>query len=83
MVQKVKRYSCDACRKVDCVSEEQILHEWKIGTEIGDLCPSCSRAWENYKSSFLEKMRMDNGADICEVSSNLVWDRIIGGEKNE
>ena len=33
---------------------------WTVGTEIGDLCPTCSYAWENYKKSFVEKMRLDN-----------------------
>lgn len=64
MVATVKRYECDACRKVDCISEDENIKAWMLGTEVGDLCPSCARAWENYKQSFKEKMRIDNGADL-------------------
>lgn len=76
MVAMVKRYVCDACKKVDCVGENAEAEGWVLGTEVGDLCPSCSRAWGNFKQSFLEKMRIDNGKDIYDYTNNtiLVYD---------
>ena len=59
----VKRYICDACRREECVSKDSEKEDW-IKTEIGDLCPSCARAWENYKSSFVEQMRKEHGEDV-------------------
>lgn len=59
----VKRYICDACKKTVCVGEDEILPDWEK-TEMGDLCPSCKRAWDNYKQSFVEKMRIDNKESV-------------------
>ena len=64
MVDVVKRFVCDACKKSVCVQESENVPSWTISTEIGDLCPSCSNAWENYKKSFIEKMRKENGESI-------------------
>lgn len=64
MVDIVKRYVCDACKKSICVDESSNCPSWTIKTEIGDLCPSCSNAWENYKASFVEKMRKENGESL-------------------
>ena len=60
MVDIVKRYVCDACRKEVCVKDSDNVPSWTTSTEIGDLCPSCSNAWENYKKSFVERMRLEN-----------------------
>lgn len=64
MVKHVNQYCCDLCRKK--VNEEDIkdLTKWTLGTEVGDLCPSCSTAWANFKQSFIEKTRMENGEKI-------------------
>ena len=64
MVDVVKRYICDACKKTTCVAESDNIPSWTTKTEIGDLCPSCSTAWDNYKKSFIEKMRKENGEAI-------------------
>ena len=61
MIDIVTRYTCDACHKTFCAHNE--MDEaigWAEKTEVGDLCPSCSNAWENYKQSFIEKMRIEN-----------------------
>lgn len=60
MVDIVKRFVCDACRRQVCVTESENVPSWTTSTEIGDLCPSCTNAWENYKRSFVEKMRKEN-----------------------
>ena len=59
----VRRYICDACFKEECVNEGAVKEDW-VKTEIGDLCPVCARAWDNYKKSFVEKMRKDNGESL-------------------
>ena len=65
MIQIVTQYQCDACKKSMCMSEENPnVPSWTVKTEIGDLCPSCSKAWENYKQSFIEKMRIDAKEDL-------------------
>ena len=64
MIDEVKRYICDACGKQVCVKNSENIPTWTVESEIGDLCPSCSTAWENYKSSFIEKMRKENGKDL-------------------
>lgn len=63
MVGVVKRYICDACKKEVCVEEGTDLPEWSR-TEIGDLCPSCFRAWENYKQTFVDQMRKVNNEKL-------------------
>ena len=64
MVDIVKRFSCDACKKTVCVTESENVPSWTTSTEIGDLCPTCSNAWENFKKSFVERMRMENKEDL-------------------
>ena len=64
MVDIVKRYVCDACGKQACTAESDNIPSWTVKTEIGDLCPSCSNAWENYKKSFIEKMKIANNKEI-------------------
>lgn len=64
MISIVTQYKCDACRKSVCVSDSDNVPSWTTKTEVGDLCPSCSRSWENYKQSFIEKMRIENKEDL-------------------
>ena len=60
MVDIVKRYKCDVCRKEVCVTESENVPSWTIETEVGDLCPSCSNAWSEFKKSFVERIRKEN-----------------------
>lgn len=69
--QGVIRYTCDACGKELCLISKDgnpkplpTNPAWTIKSEVGDLCPSCSNAWENYKKSFIERMRKENGKSI-------------------
>jgi hypothetical protein len=63
MIGIVKRYICDACNRQECVGEHEESSDW-THTEVGDLCPSCARAWEGYKKSFIDRMRKDNGENL-------------------
>jgi hypothetical protein len=63
MVGIVKRYVCDACKREECVGETEENTEW-VRTEVGDLCPACSRAWDNFKASFVEQMRKVNKENL-------------------
>ena len=63
MVDMVKRYVCDVCKKQLCVDVEVDAFEWEK-TDIGDLCPACARAWKDYKESFLIKMRKESGESL-------------------
>ena len=67
MVADVKRYECDACKKVDCTDIDKALDNWHLNTEVGDLCPTCARSWESYKKSFIDKMRLDSGAELSKT----------------
>ncbi len=60
MVEEVRLITCDACRKSVKLEDPKYPDNWLINTEIGDLCPSCSNAWSNYKRSFVEKMRLES-----------------------
>ncbi len=64
MVDVVKRFSCDACRAVEHSQTDEIIDNWALNTEIGDLCPSCAKAWDTYKKSFIEKMRIDKKENL-------------------
>ena len=70
MKEVVKLIRCDACMKEIHVSsdpeiaKDEIPDDWSFETEIGDLCPACTRAWENYKKSFIEKMRINVKEDL-------------------
>ena len=63
MIQRGTRYICDACRKEFFIQEGGENKEW-TEAEGWDLCPSCSRAWDNFKESFIERMRKDNGESL-------------------
>ena len=63
MIGIVKRYVCDSCKKVVCVDPEAEAEGW-TRTEVGDLCPSCVTAWENYKESFVVQMRKENKQSV-------------------
>lgn len=63
MIGIVKRYICDACNHQVCVGEAEDISDW-VTTEVGDLCPSCARSWENYKKSFVEQMRKVNKENL-------------------
>ena len=63
MVDIVKRYVCDACHKEQCVDKDYVLKDWEKTCDW-DLCPSCARAWDNYKKSFIEQMRKVNGEAV-------------------
>ena len=65
MVGVVKRYICTSCGKELCVDVDAEAQDWTKADDW-DLCPSCSRAWDNYKQSFLERMRKDNRADLFQ-----------------
>ncbi len=64
MTDIVKRYTCDACGESVCVADDKNVPSWTVNTEIGDLCPSCASAWESWKSSFVERMRKENGGNL-------------------
>lgn len=66
MIDTVKRYICDSCMKQECVEPDAEAEGW-IHTEVGDLCPSCARAWDNFKTSFVDRMRKDNGQDLSRL----------------
>lgn len=66
MIKQTKLCVCDACggeENID-IDGSPVTIGW-THTEIGDLCRSCSSAWENYKESFIQKMRMDNKNPIA------------------
>ena len=63
MVGIVKRYICDACHRESCVGQNEENKEW-VKTPDWDLCPSCARAWENYKQSFVDQMRKVNKENV-------------------
>lgn len=71
MVEVVKRYVCDSCNKQICVSPDETAKEW-VSSEVGDLCPSCARAWVNYKESFKERMCKDSGAAIVSNRDSVI-----------
>ena len=64
MTDIVKRFTCDACGKSVCVKESDNVPSWTVPTEVGDLCPSCDSAWESWKSSFVERMKKENGESL-------------------
>ena len=66
MIGLCKRYICDSCKKQECVDPEGVAEGW-VTTEVGDLCPSCARAWDNFKESFIERMRKDNGESLLRA----------------
>ncbi len=71
MIEIVKRYVCESCGKQEFVQPDSEAAEW-MTTEIGDLCPVCSRAWSNYKESFINRMRKDNGKPLYQHALNPV-----------
>lgn len=66
MIDQVRRYMCDACGEIMCLDDKADIYEsgWQIGSEIGDLCPSCKNAWTNYKQSFVERMRLEKRSHL-------------------
>ena len=70
MVTIVKRYVCDSCNKEECVDPESTAKDW-VKVEVGDLCPSCARAWDNYKESFIERMRKDSKKRLVDYRIGL------------
>lgn len=64
MVDIVKRYKCDVCDKELCVNDSENVPSWIVKSEVGDLCPSCSYAWENLKKDFINRMRKECGKDL-------------------
>lgn len=67
MIDVVKRYTCDACGKSTCAADNENVPSWTVNTEVGDLCPTCYSAWESWKSSFVERMRKENGGNLVNV----------------
>ena len=67
MIENGVQVTCDACKRKEFVGENEDrnvkLKDWHH-SEIGDLCPSCDRAWDNYKSSFIEQMRKEHGESV-------------------
>ena len=59
MIDQGIRFTCDACQKSTFVKSEMEAEQWRRNTEIGDLCPACARAWDGFKESFVQKMRLD------------------------
>lgn len=59
MVDNVLRYKCDCCGSLDFseITVKEPPKGWTIGTEMGDLCPNCSKFWETTKQDFIERMR--------------------------
>ncbi|SFU32932.1 hypothetical protein [Butyrivibrio sp. INlla21] len=64
MIDTVVRQTCDVCGKHECVANSENVPSWTIPSEVGDLCPSCARAWEEHKADFLIRMRKENGKDL-------------------
>lgn len=64
MVDIVKRYTCDACKKSVCCTDGDNVPAWTVHTEVGDLCPNCFSAWETWKHDFIERMRKENGESL-------------------
>lgn len=57
MIDIVKRFKCDVCGDELCVKDDDNIPKWTIQTEVGDLCPDCSKAWDECKRAFIERMR--------------------------
>ena len=59
MIDKVLRYRCSGCDAMDFTEEDskKAPAGWTIGTEVGDLCPNCSKFWKQTKQDFLERMK--------------------------
>ena len=66
MIEDVRKYKCDACKKEDSAKPGEALPNWTVGSEVGDLCPTCTRAWTEMKNSFLVRMRKDNGEALYD-----------------
>lgn len=66
MIKAVNLITCDACKKkIELDSDNKIIPDgWTNSGDLGDLCPSCSTAWNNLKQSFIEKMRMNSKESI-------------------
>lgn len=56
---KLVEYQCDAClkRTYDPENVRNNSMQWKLNTEIGDLCPECAQKWAENKENFLNQMR--------------------------
>ena len=48
---------------IGVVGENEQLTNW-VKTEDWDLCPSCARAWDEHKDSFIKQMRKANNKSI-------------------
>lgn len=62
MIVSGSKITCDCCRKVVFCDKDELdkeVEKWKIGTEVGDLCPMCANQWEDWKSTFLTKIRKE------------------------
>ena len=59
MISKNLKYQCDCCGDMAFMPEDskESPQGWRITTEVGDLCPKCSKAWDIHKQDFIEKMR--------------------------
>ena len=74
MKTKGTKFICDVCSKHYFVEtgvhepsrgiEESDVEKaenagWKFGTEVGDLCGNCALQWEDWKSTFVQKIRKE------------------------
>ena len=68
MKNKGTKLTCDVCGKEVHIPESDLeeigSHGWRFGSEIGDLCPTCSLQWEDWKSTFVVKIRKEAKGDI-------------------
>lgn len=67
MIVSGSKITCDCCRKVVFCDNNDIDREadkWKFGSEIGDLCPTCANQWQDWKSTFVEKIRKETKGSI-------------------
>lgn len=63
---KGMKMTCDVCGKVAFVSEEteDPSEEWMFDTEVGDLCPLCRLQWNDWKTTFVTKIRKETKGDL-------------------
>lgn len=60
------KMTCDVCGRVEFVEENGIdnSEEWEVDTEVGDLCPCCKLQWNDWKTTFVTKIRKETKGDL-------------------
>ncbi len=59
MVEITKKYVCDFCGRENTyvLGSNDNTPIWITHSDVGDLCPACSKVWDEYKQAFIERMR--------------------------